>query len=119
MNTLEKLKAIMERLKAPEGASKSDIGPQNLSFMLIMQYMDALSKLGLVDGTHGITQHGKDFISVCEEFDWKPTDEELLSFVEEMIPPQDRPAIFYFLTQQRDNPEGLKKKIQESKDSEG
>lgn len=108
----------MERLKAPEGASKDEIGPQNLSFMLIMQYMDALAKLGLVDGTHGITQHGKDFISVCEEFDWKATDEELLSFVEEMIPPQDRSAIFYFLTQQRDNPEELKKKIQESKDSE-
>ena len=115
MNTQEKFKAIIERLQAPEGASKDDIGPQNLSFMVMMDYMDKLNKLGMVEDTHGITDNGRKFVAVCEEFDWKPTDDEILSFVEEMIPPDQRAAIFYFLTQLRDDPDGLKKKIQEAK----
>ena len=118
MNTQEKFKAIMERLQAPEGASKDEIGPQNLSFMVMMDYMDKLNKLGMVKDTHGITDNGRKFVAVCEEFDWTPTDDEILAFVEEMIPPDQRAAIFYFLTQIRDNFDGIKKKIQEAKDRE-
>lgn len=107
MNTQDKFKAILERLKAPEGASVNDLGPANLSFMVIMDYMNTLNKMGLANGTHGITESGRKFIAVCDEFEWKPTDDEILSFVEEMIKPPERAAFFYFLTQCRDNPTGL------------
>lgn len=117
MNTQEKFDAIMERLHAPEGATMEDIKPKNLTFMVLMGYMDILNKMGMVANTHGITDNGKKFISMCEEFDWKPTDDEILSFVEELIPPDQRSAIFYFLSQLRDNPDGLKEKVQKAKDS--
>lgn len=113
MTEQEKLKAIKERVPLLD----ETITAQHVSFMLIVGYLNALYKEGMVtQGEYGVTPLGENVIAVCEEFDWKPSDNDIETFIAEMTPPEDHEAFRHFLFQYRDNRIELMEKIKRFKD---
>jgi len=91
MTKKEKLKAINERLK--------DLTLDNehmVSVLLIGHYLDKMAKKGLVEAPYSFTDMGSRVASICEEFDWEVTDEEIQQFCEELVPPRTEKR-FYLL----------------------
>lgn len=115
MTTEEKTKAILERIKC-EGVF--DEPEQTVSVMVIIHYLDQLSKLGLVECAFNMTEMGGKVASICEEFDWQPSDEDVLRFVNEMMEEPDRAAFAYMIKRYRDDREGLLEEIRKFRESE-
>jgi hypothetical protein len=112
MNKQEKLTAILERLKE-KGASIDD---GHISAMVIAGYLNDLGKLGLIESAFDLTDSGRMIRSVCEEFDWKPSDDEIKAFVMEMVEPKEQAPFMFMIRKWRDDREGLKedfKQVQE------
>ncbi|HOT88647.1 MAG TPA: hypothetical protein PLC59_02625 [Bacteroidales bacterium] len=103
MTKSEKLTVIRERLKI----NNDDIDEKHISIMVIMGYLNALSKAGLIESAWNIKPKGDSIIALCEEFDWKPDDEEIRAFVEEMINPYEKSFFMFLLKRYRDDREGL------------
>lgn len=111
MTTSEKFNAIMERLKGlGEGFT-----PQHLSIIVINGYISVLTKKGVVtDGQYDVTQRGKDFIAICEEFEWEPSDQDIASYVKSMVTPSSQMAFATLLVRYRDDREVLFKDIKKN-----
>jgi hypothetical protein len=107
MTNEEKFKAIVERLKAEGWCSE----PVFISIMMIVNYLDQLSQHGVVECAYNVTEIGKNVAAVCEEFDWKPTDEDILRFVTEMVDESDRAAFAYLIKRYRDDKNKFIKEI--------
>lgn len=107
MTNEAKFKAIVERLK-PEGWCTE---PTFISVMMIANYLDQLSEHGVVECAYNMTENGQKVAAICEEFDWKPTDEDILRFVTEMVEDSDKAAFAYILKQYRDNKDNFIKEI--------
>lgn len=111
MTTKEKFDAIIERMK-----SKGDgFTPFHISLMMITSYVNDLHKRGIITEGHTIYSSGKDLIALCEEFDWKPSDKEIIAYLESYVEKSNRPAFFSILTRYRDNREGLLEDINRKK----
>jgi len=113
MTNDEKLKAIKERIPILDPSW----GSEYISMMIITSYLDAMQKEGILETAHNITSMGKNVVAVCEEFDWKPTDEHVNMFINDMVEEQDKKAFRYFITQYRDNREQFLEKIKELKNN--
>lgn len=111
MTREEKFKGIIERLKEKD----VDFDPIHVSAMVIIGYLDELQKLGLIESAFTINPSGKAVKDICEEFDWKPTDEEVKAFVIEMIDKQDRAAFTHIVRQYRDDREKFLAEFEEFK----
>jgi hypothetical protein len=103
MTRQEKLTAIFERLKA-KGA---DIDGEHISAMVIVGYLDDLAKQGLIESAYNMTPIGNNIRAICEEFDWKPDDDEIRAFVMEMVEQKERPAFMLLIKKYRDDRKGL------------
>ena len=103
MSDKEKLDAILARMKE----DGKDIAPQHISAMVIVGYLNELADLGLIETAFNMTPLGKNIKAICEEFDWKPTDDDIKAFVIEMVAEKERPAFAYMVTKYRDDRQGL------------
>lgn len=115
MTKEEKYKAIMER--AP--AIPKNYEPIHLSFMVITGYLDELVKEGLVVSAHSVTSKGKDAVCICEEFDWKPTDEEIDLYISEFVPIDSQAELSFFIKKYRDDKVKLIEKFKKFKKDNG
>ena len=112
MTTEEKFKAIQERVPLLD----ETYTPQHVSVMIITGYLDTLAREGLLEMPHAVTPLGRSVIAVCEEFDWKPSDEDIEMYVSDLIPTEVQEEFRYFILQFRDNREELMDKIKKFKD---
>jgi hypothetical protein len=115
MNKEEKLAAILERLKS-KGA---DIDGEHISAMVIVGYLDDLAKQGLIESAYNMTPMGNNVRAICEEFDWKPDDEEIKAFVMEMVEPKERAAFMLLVRKYRDDRKGLMEDFERTKKNLG
>lgn len=115
MNREEKLTAILERIKA----IGTDIDGGHISAMVIVGYLDDLAKQGLIESAWTMLPVGNNVRAICEEFDWKPSDDEIKAFVMEMIEPKDQPPFMYMIRKYRDDRESLLEDFKRSKDEHG
>lgn len=114
MSNEEKFKAIIDRLKMHGWFDT----PEFISVFMIIHYMQQLQQKGVIECAFTITDSGKNIISVCEEFDWKPSDNDIYKFVNEMIDESDRLPFIYLIKQYRDNKDSLLKEIDDNKSSQ-
>lgn len=113
MTNDEKFKAIIERLKAED----AEFEPAHISAMVLVGYLDDLAKAGVIESAYTVTKSGTSIRAICEEFDWKPSDQDILAFVSEMVEAPERPAFMFILKKYRDNREGLLEEFEKSKDT--
>jgi len=99
MTNEEKFTAIIERLKM----NGQEFDSAHISTMVIIGYMNELAELGLIETAFTMTSAGKNVNSVCQEFDWKPSDQEIKDFVMAMVDEQDRHGFIFILQKYRDN----------------
>lgn len=82
--------------------------PFHLSMMVITGYMKKLKDLGiLLEGEIELTEQGVKSISILEKLEWKPTDEELSLYCNEMVQKEDVKAITLLLKVCRDTPDEI------------
>lgn len=103
MTNEEKFTAIVERLKAKGWLEN----PQMISVMVIINYLDKLEELGMVSSAFNMSQKGKNIAAVCEEFDWKPSDEDIIRFCDEMVEDVDKVGFTFIVKQYRDDREKI------------
>jgi hypothetical protein len=103
MTKPEKIKAILARLKK----ENADIAEAHISAMVITGYLDDLAQAGIIESAFAMTPVGRSVRSICEEFDWKPTDEDLIAFVSNMVGPEERVGFLFMLKKYRDDRTGL------------
>ena len=115
MNKEEKLTAILERLKS----KGTDIDGGHISAMVIVGYLDDLAKQGLIESAWTMMPIGNSVRAICEEFDWKPDDDEIKAFVMEMIDPKEQPPFMMLIKKYRDDREGLLEDFKKAKDDLG
>ncbi len=111
----EKFKAIIDRIKGKD----LDFDPSHISAMVIVGYLDDLAEKKLVETAYSMTPTGKLVRAICEEFDWKPSDNDILEFVNGMVEAPDRPAFMFLLKKYRDDREGLFNEYEKFNESEG
>ena len=109
MTKSEKIAAILARLKK----ENTDIAEAHISAMVITGYLDDLSRAGIIESAYAMTPVGRSVRSICEEFDWKPTDEDLVAFVSQMVGPEERLGFLYMLKKYRDDRNGLLQEYKE------
>lgn len=103
MTREQKFQAIIERLKE-KGV---DFDPTHISVMVIIGYLDDLAAKGLIESAFEFSDSGRSVRAICEEFDWKPDDNEIRSFVMEMVEQPDRVAFAYMIQRYRDDRENF------------
>ena len=113
MTREDKLDGILERLKEIQ----LDFDPRYISVIVIVGYLDDLSKKGLIENAFAISSSGKDVRAICEEFDWKPTDEEIHRFVIEMVEEAERIPFVYMIKRYRDDREKFLNEFENHKKS--
>jgi hypothetical protein len=111
MTKKEKFDAIMERVKG----HGDGFTPFHLSLMMITSYVNKLHSFGVITPAHKIYSTGKDLIAICEEFDWKPTNTEIIEYVTEYVDDANRNAFIYLLTRFRDDPDRITEYIKKAK----
>jgi hypothetical protein len=115
MTQEDKFKGILERLKE----KGTDIDPKHVSAMVIIGYLDDLSKLGLIESAWNMQPSGLIVRSVCDEFEWTPSDEEIKEFVIEFVEAQERAPFAYMIKRYRDDREKFLAEFQEYKNGLG
>ena len=113
MKKEEKLTAILERLKS----QGTDIDGGHISALVISGYLDDLAKVGISESSFTMTQLGNNVRAICEEFDWKPDNEEIKAFVMEMVEPKEQAAFMFLLKRYRDDRQGLLEEFEKPKKS--
>jgi hypothetical protein len=99
MTQEDKFKGIIERLKE----KGTDIDPKHVSAMVIIGYLDDLSKLGLIESAFTVNPSGHIVRSICDEFEWHPSDEEIKEFVISMVDEPERAPLAYMIHRYRDD----------------
>lgn len=119
MTREEKLQIIKDRLGKPAAS----FTPFHVSMLIIIGYLETLRVNGIIaDGEVETTSIGKDALSICQEFDWKPSDPEIVSFCKDMVSSEQLTPFVIMLRQMRDNPteflENAKKHIKDQNEEE-
>ena len=115
MTKPEKLTAILERLKS----KGTDIDGAHISSMVIVGYLDDLAKAGVIESAWNMTPIGNNIRAICEEFDWKPDNEEIKAFVMEMVAPPEQAPFMLLIKKYRDDRKGLLEDFKQAKDTIG
>jgi hypothetical protein len=114
MTPEEKFQAIIQRVPV-----LSDFTPTHISCMVITRYLEMMADEGLVSGKeYAVTPLGKNVMSIIEEFDWKPTDEDIEMYVSDMVPAPSQDAIRFFIKELRDNREEFMERVRRFKSGE-
>ena len=112
MTKPEKLTAILERLKS----KGTDIDGAHISSMVIVGYLDDLAKAGVIESAWNMTPIGTNIRAICEEFDWKPDDDEIKAFVMEMVGPREQAPFMLIIKKYRDDREALLEDFKHAKE---
>ena len=112
MTKPEKISAILTRLKK----DKEDIKEEHISSLVVAGYLDDLAKAGVIESAFAMTPLGSNVRAICEEFDWKPSDEEIIRFVSEMVEEKERAGFLFILKKYRDDRNGLLTEFKKVKD---
>ena len=115
MTKPEKLTAILERLKS----KGTDIDGAHISSMVIVGYLDDLAKAGVIESAWNMTPIGNNIRAICEEFDWKPDDDEIKAFVMEMVGPREQAPFMLIIKKYRDDREALLEDFKKAKETFG
>lgn len=100
MTKEEKRKAIIQRIPVLDDTFTD----QHISFILILAYLEELAKMGIVGGGKiHLSNMGANAVAVCEEFDWKPTNEDIELFLSAQSEPECIEMLRFFITEYRDN----------------
>ena len=115
MTNEEKIKAIIERVNLKYQSLSAEMIP----VMVIISYIDKLSKKKVIDTTFDttfeITESGEFVSTICEEFDWKPSDSDIVDFVVAMVEESEREIFAVLIQRYRDDRDGLFQDIENSK----
>lgn len=87
--------------------------------MVIVGYLDDLAKEGVIESAWNMTPIGNNIRAICEEFDWKPDDDEIKAFVMEMVQPQEQAPFMLLVKKYRDDRNGLLEDFQKAKETMG
>lgn len=115
MNREEKLTAILERLKS----KGTDIDGAHISSMVIVGYLDDLAKAGIIESAWTMLPVGQSVRAICEEFDWKPDDDEIKAFVMEMVELREQVPFMFMIKKYRDDRKGLIEEFENAKNEFG
>ena len=115
MNKEQKLAAILERLKD----KGTDIDGAHISSMVIVGYLDDLAKAGIIESAWNMTPLGNNVRAICEEFDWKPDNDDIKAFVMEMVDPREQAPFMFMIKKYRDDREGLLEEFKQAKEKLG
>ena len=110
MSNEEKLKAIADRLSQ----LKVEIDSDMITCLVISNYFNEFQKKGLIDGELVMTPNGLTVVSVVNEFDLKPTNEEIKEYVDGLISSDNNEQLIKMLIEYRDNPIEFMEKIDSS-----
>lgn len=111
----EKFKAIIERLKD----KGSGFDPMYISAMVIIGYLSDIAKEGIIEAECNVTPLGKSVLAICEEFDWKPSNKEIYTFVTDIVEKSEQIAFMVLIKKYRDDREGLFKEFEDLKKPNG
>lgn len=115
MTDKQKFKAIVERLNAEGWCDDSNY----ISLIMIVHYLDQLQSYGLVTCAFNMTDSGRKVAAICEEFDWRPSDEDIVKFVSEMVEDDSKDGFLFMIKRYRDNREKLLEEVKKFKESNG
>lgn len=100
-----------EKIKGMKAMAPSLIGTDKerkfFSWIVFVGYLDYLVEHGIItQGQYMISPKGKNLLSVCAEFDWKPSDLEIAAFVNYLFNDEEenKIKIIDMLMNLRDNP---------------
>jgi hypothetical protein len=109
MTNAEKIAAMAQR---NPNVAHLDHDEGYFSFMVIMGYMDFLVSNNLIPMIEWeISETGKDFLALCQEFDWQPTIEHIGDFVSEFVPDENKFAVAKLLVVMSKDAEGFKNTV--------
>ena len=111
MTEQEKFNGIIERTKAVS----SEITKDMISIMVITSYLDYLKSLNLVDCGFTMRPIGRAISAICEEFDWKPSDEHIDDFLASMVEEGDRKQLRFLLLKLRDDRDTFLKELADAR----
>ena len=98
---------IIECLKTKD----INFDPEYISTMVMLGYLDDLKSHGFITTAFEINPTGKTVQTVCEEFGWKPSNDEITKFAIEMVEPSECASFAYIITQYRDNRSALLREL--------
>ena len=111
MTKKEKLEAITIRLKE----INVDIDVNMISCLVISKYFSDFQKKDLIGGELVMSDSGLRVVSICEEFEFHPTDKEIKEYIDELVSSDDNNKLIEMLIDYRDNPVEFMEKIDNSK----
>lgn len=88
-------------------SERPDFKEEYIAPMVIIGYLDDLKNMKLIENSIKMTPTGKSVKAICEEFEWKPTDDELIGFVKEMVEENLKPMFLFLLLKYRDHREKM------------
>ena len=107
MTKEEKLTAIIDRIHT----KSIDINSKSISALMLSGYVDGLAKAGILAHGLDVTPGGKDVISICEEFEWEPDDNDIMAFAKEVTKSEEQPSLICVLKKYRDDRDKLMKEF--------
>jgi hypothetical protein len=111
-----------EKIAGMKAMAPHLIGPDKergfFSWIVFMGYLDYLIENGIItQGQYMMSSKGKDLLSVCDEFEWKPSDFELAAYVNHLFSESEdnKVKIIDMMMNLRDTPNGFRKMVKEIK----
>jgi len=111
MTKNQKYKQIIDRLKQ----QNIEFDEGMLSCLIITSYLSKFQELNLLEGSVSITNMGRAVTSVCQEFDWQPSNQEITECVNVLVETNDNEKLIELLILYRDNPEQFLENYNKSK----
>ena len=84
------------------------------SWIVFMGYLDYLISEGIMSqGQYVVSKRGQNLLSVCHEFDWKPSDFEIIAYVNMLVEDSEdnKVKIIDMIMNLRDNPAEFRKMV--------
>ena len=94
---------IIEKLKE----RNIEFDPAHLSAMVIIGYLDDIAKHGIIETAFSVNESGRIVQEICNEFGLKPSNEDILGFINETIEEADRKPFAFMIIKYRDNKEAF------------
>ena len=92
---------IIEKLKK----KNIEFDPAHLSAMVIIGYLDDIAKHGMIETAFSVNESGRIVQEIRTEFGLKPSNEDILSFINETIEEADRSPFAVMIVKYRDDKE--------------
>jgi hypothetical protein len=102
MTREDKFKIIVDKL----GDAAAEFQSIHLSVLILMGYMETLFKNGIIhESPVETTEIGKQALTLCDEYNWNPSDTEIVEFCQNMVDKSQLESFVIMLREMRDNQE--------------